>query len=196
MRYLKAIAQRRSAKCKADTVIVHFYESNDGGPDELSHEALAVDMNADGVVDVQCAGDINRDGQCTSRDKQLLRAFANAFLKLDWFNQGESIQRSLSVYVDHYGKNGAPNAVKLDFHDLLGAIRKQSLACSAAAYDADGSGLFNSFTNSDIDRNGVADKADKEGVRSLCTAFLAMQWYEQLPPGLNQSCSAKPSTST
>jgi hypothetical protein len=196
MRYLKAIAQDRSGNCRADTVILHFYENREGRPDELSHEALAVDMNADGVIDMQCAGDINRDGQCNIRDKQLLKEFANIFLKLNWFNQGESAQRSLSVYVDHYGKTSSPNAVKLEFHDVLGAIRKQSLAYSAAAYDADGNGVPESFTNSDVDRNGVADKADKEWVRALATSFLAMLWYEQLPPDANQSCVAKLSTSS
>lgn len=29
------------------------------------------------------------------------------------------------------------------------------------------------------DRNGVADKADKELIRSLCKAFLTLAWYEQ-----------------
>ena len=194
MRYLKAIAQNRSGDCRADTVILHFYESQEGRPDELSHEALAVDFNADGVVDMQCAGDINRDGQCNIRDKQLLKAFANIFLRLNWFNPGESAQRSLSVYVDHYAKSGEPNAVKLEFHDVQGAIRKQSLAYSAAAYDADGNGVLESFSNSDVDGNGVADKTDKEWVRALATSFLAMLWYEQLPPGSNQSCVAKLST--
>ncbi len=178
MRYLKATAQDRSGNGKADTVIVHLYERQAGEPDALRHEALAVDMDGDSVIDVQCAGDINRDGQSTIRDKQLFKAFANAFLKLGWFNKGDSSQRTLSVYVDHYDKQGKPNAIKLQLHDLLGGVRKESLTCSAAAYDADSNGVLETFTNSDIDGNGVADKVDKELMRVLGTLFLEMRWYE------------------
>lgn len=178
MRYLKATAQDRSGNGKADTVLLHFYERHGGGSDTLSHETLAVDMNADGVIDVQCAGDINRDGQCNIRDKQLLRAFVTTFLKLGWFCKGDSSQRTLTLYVDHYNKRGAPNAIKLEFYDLQGAIPKQSLTYSAAAYDADGNGVLETFTNSDVDGNGIANNADKEWVRALGTSFLALLWYD------------------
>lgn len=179
MRYLKATAQDRSGNGKPDTVMLHFYQRHDGSPDELRHEALAVDMSADGVTDVLCAGDINGDGKCNLRDKQLLKAFANTFLKLNWFNKGDSSQRTLSIYVDHYSKSGTPNAIKLELNDLLGPFRKQSLAYSAAAYDADGNGALESFTNSDIDGNGIADNVDKEWVRALGASFLALLWHEQ-----------------
>lgn len=177
MHYLKATAQDRSGNGKVDTVILHFFERRDGEPDELSHEALAVDMDGDSVIDVQCAGDINRDGQRTIRDKQLLKAFANTFIKFGWFNKGDSAQRTLTLYVDHYDKQGKPNAIKLQLNDMLGGIRKESLTCNVAAYDADGNGVLETFTNSDIDRNGVADTTDKEWIRALGTSFLAMQWY-------------------
>lgn len=188
MRYLKATAQDRSGNGKADTVIVHFYESRAGEPDALRHEALAVDMDGDSVIDVQCAGDINRDGQSTLADKQLLKAFANAFLKIGWFNLANSSQRTLTLYVDHYDKQGKPNAIKLQLHDVQDGTRKESMRCSAAAYDADGNGVLETFTNSDIDGNGIADKVDKEWIRALGTTFLAMKWYEAHTTGTDAAC--------
>lgn len=115
MRYLKAIAQDRGGNGKADTILLHFYERNPKQPDELIHEAVAVDMNADGVTDFQFAGDINGDGTSNIADKLLLKAFAETFLKLCWFNTGENAQRVLVLLAAHYTSEGVPNAVELGF---------------------------------------------------------------------------------
>lgn len=189
MRYLKATAQDRSGNGKADTVIVHFYESQTDEPDALRYEALAVDMDGDSVIDVQCAGDINRDGQSTLADQQLLKAFASAFLKIGWCNRANSSQRALTLYVDHYDKQGKPNAIKLQLHDVQDGTRKESLRCSAAAYDADGNGVLETFTKSDIDGNGSADNVDKEWIRALASTFLAMKWYETHATATDVACT-------
>ncbi|WP_254865873.1 hypothetical protein [Pseudomonas fluorescens] len=130
----------------------------------MTHEFIGVDTNADGKIDDLRPGAV--EPAALDLDKRQLEVFANSFLKLNWFNAGGHCQRALTFYVDHYAKSGRPNAVKLDFHE-------------SAAQDGDSDGVLESFTNTDVDRNGVADKADRELIRSLCTAFLALAWYEQ-----------------
>lgn len=178
-RYLKVTAQDMSGNGRADTVILHFYQQVAGSPDELVHEIFAVDMSEDGKVDLQWAEDLNPASRPRMLEKHRVNTFADTFLKLNWFNKRSHWQRTLTMYVDHFGKTGRPNAVKLDFHESMGAGGKTSLVYKAAAYDGDSDGVLESFTNSDVDRNGVADKADKELIRSLCKAFLALAWYEQ-----------------
>lgn len=178
MRYLKATAQDRSGNGRADTVLLHFYERPTYGADELIHEAVALDMNADGVVDFQFPGAIRPSGCAHAIDTLQLKTFANAFLKLNWFNRGESLQRVLVVLVAHYNKKGPPNAVELGFFDRCSPTRTSTATYLAADYDGDGDGVLESFTNSDVDKNGVADKADKELLRTLCNSFLAFEWYE------------------
>lgn len=177
MRYLKATAQGKECKGPADTVILQFYQHHTGCPDEVTYEVIGVDKTADGKVDDLRLGPV--DPNALDLDKRQLEVFANTFLKLNWVNAGSHLQRTLTLYVDHFGKTGKPNAVKLDFHESMGAGGKASLVYKAAAYDGDSDGVLESFTNSDVDRNGVADKADKELIRSLCKAFLALAWYEQ-----------------
>lgn len=172
MRYLKATAQDLCGNGRADTVILHFYQQHPDGPDELVHEIVGLDMTADGQVDVQWAGE--QASHALDLDKHALAAFADSFLKLNWFNPAGRWHRALTVYVDHFGRTGQPNAIKLDFHAHAGAC---SLLYKAAAYDGDSDGVLESFTNSDVDRNGVADKADKELIRALCTSFLSLAWY-------------------
>ena len=174
MRYLKATAQDISGNGRADTVILHFYQKHPDGPDELMDEMLAVDVSGNGEIDLQWT----QDGSSTL-DKHQLKTFAEAVLKLGWFNQRSHWQRTLTMYVDHFGKTGMPNAIKLDFHERTTSGCKSSLVYQAAAYDGDSDGVLESFTNSDIDRNGIANTADKELIRSLCTAFLAFGWFKQ-----------------
>lgn len=178
MRYLKVAAQDMSGNGHADTVILHFYQQQVGCPDELVHEIFAVDMSADGRVDLQWADDLNPISRPQMLEKQRVDVFADAFLKLNWFNKRSHWQRTLTMYADHYGKTARPNAIKLDFHERTTRQCKGSLVYKAAAYDGDSDGVLESFTNTDIDRNGVADKADKELIRTLCTTFLAFEWYE------------------
>ncbi|MBV4453252.1 MULTISPECIES: hypothetical protein [Pseudomonas] len=176
MRYLKATAQDLCGNGHADTVILHFYQQQPDGPDELIHETVGLDMTVDGKVDVQLAGE--RRSGAPELDKHLLASFADSFLKLNWFNPARQWQRTLIMYVDHFGKQGLPNAIKLDFHEPAAPGGNTPLIYKVAAYDGDSDGVLESFTNSDVDRNGVADTADKELVRSLCTTFLALSWHE------------------
>ena len=178
MRYLKATAQDRSGNGIADTILLHFYERSSNQPDDLVHEAVAVDMNADGVMDFQFAGDINGDGSSNIADKLLLKAFAGTFLKLHWFNKGESSQRVLVLMVAHYTPKGLPNAVELGFFDRLSPVRKPTLIFQAAGYDGDGNGVLESFTRTDVNKDGIANNADKELIRSMCNSFLAFKWYD------------------
>ncbi|ARB28238.1 hypothetical protein HX787_03220 [Pseudomonas tolaasii] len=177
MRYLKVAAQDRGRNGKADTVVLNFFRQLPGGPEELSHEAIAVDISADRVVDVLCSGDINRDGENDVLDKRLLDVFADAFLQLNWFNTGNRWQRTMVIRVEHFAKSGAPNAVRMEFHEHARVPCQDSLVYQAAAYDADGNGVLESFTNSDVDFDGVAGKADKALIRRLCTTFLDFNWY-------------------
>lgn len=176
MRYLKAAAQDICGNGQADTVILQFYQQQAGCPDELIHEVVALDMTGDRKIDVQWA--VKDQPDALDLDKRILMAFADSFLSLNWFNPAGRSQRRLNLYVDHLGKTGRPNAVKLDFHEQTALGCKASLIYKAAAYDGDGDGVLESFTNSDVDRNAVADKADKELIRSLCTTFLTFAWYE------------------
>lgn len=132
MRYLKATAQDRTGNGIADTVILHFYERCSTGVDELVHEAFAVDLNVDDVVDLQCSGDINSDGKINIIDTYFLKAFANSFLRLSWFNRGESWLRTLVVAAIQNQKEGPPNGVQLNFLERRSAIRKPILTYQAA----------------------------------------------------------------
>lgn len=178
MRYLKATAQDRSGNGMADTVILHFYERHASGVDELVHEAIAVDIDADESVDFQFAGDINFDGKSDITDTWLLKAFANTFLSLNWFNTGESWRRTLAIVAIHNDDKGAPYGVQLNFLDRRSPLRKPTLVYQAAGYDADDNGVLESFSANDVDRNGVADKHDKALIRAMCNNFLAFKWYE------------------
>lgn len=177
MRYLKAAAQDRSGNGKADTVFLHFYERGAGGFDELVHEAFAVDMNGDADVDLQTVVDIDVEGKNIVIDRQRLKVFANTFLKLKWFNSGESWKRSLVVVAVHEYEKSPPNGVKLNFLERRSAMRKPTLAYQASAYDGYGNGELEWFSHTDMDKNGVVDQADKELIRSLCSSFLAFAWY-------------------
>lgn len=176
MRYLKATAQDLCGNGRADAVILHFYQQQPGAPDVLIYETVGLDMTVDGKVDLQLAGEPLPSS--LDVDKPQLASFADSFLKLNWFNSARQWQRTLIMYVDHFGKTGRPNAVKLDFHEPGASGAGAALIYKVAAYDGDSDGVLESFTNSDVDRNGAADKADKELIRSLCTTFLALNWYE------------------
>ena len=177
MRYLKVTAQDMSGNGHADTVILHFYQQQVGCPDVLTYEIFAVDMSADGKVDLSWADDVNPIGRPRVLEKHQLDAFADSFLQLKWFNKRSHWQRTLTMYADHCAKTGKPNAVKLDFHERTALQAKGSLIYKAAAYDGDSDGVLESFTNRDINGDGIADSADKALIRTLCTTFLAFEWY-------------------
>lgn len=183
MRYLKASAQGKDCKGPADTVILQFYQHHSDCPDELMYEVIGVFTGTDDKLVELRLGDVAPDA--LDMDKHQLETFATVFLKLNWFNAANHRQRALTLYADYFGKTGQPNALKLDFHESMVAGGKSSLVYTAAAYDADSDGVLESFTNSDVDRNGVADNADKELIRTLCTAFLKLGWFDL------QACRAR-----
>ena len=178
MRYLKIAAQDRSGNGRADTVFLHFYERGTEGIDELVHEAFAVDMNGDANIDLQTPVDIDVDGKSTVIESHLLKSFADTFLKLNWFNKGDSWKRTLVIFAIHEYEKRPPNGVQLNFLDRCSTVRKPTLVYKASAYDGYGNGVLEWFTTIDVDRNGVTDQADKELIRSLCSSFLAFKWFK------------------
>lgn len=171
MRYLKAIAQDLHGNGHANTVILHFYQQRVGRPDELIHDIVGSDMTS-------CARWTGRSQHdALDLNKSRIASFADSFLRLNWFNPASHWRRTLVVYVDHFGKKGRPNSVKFDFRESTTSGGQASLVCNAAAYDGDSDGVLETFTNSDVDRNGVADNVDKELIRSLGTTFLGLTWY-------------------
>src|SRR5450830_1146039 len=135
MRYLKVTAQDRSGNHRADTVLLHFFETTGCDTEgRLVHKAYALDITADGKVDFQ-AGDVNNDGKDNKRDEKLLRKFADAYLKLNWFNPGISWQRYLKIFVEDDSQDGSPDTVRLHFHKGEGTPRDETIVYTASAYD-------------------------------------------------------------
>lgn len=175
MRYLKVFAQDRTGSGRADTVLLQFYESLPLHQDRLLHHAVAYDYPVDGKIDYS-RGDVNNDGEENCLDQLLLDQFATAYLKLNWFNSGTTSIRHLKIHAECFYDDGVPNVVRLDFHEYVNTYSKNTLVYHAAAYDADGNGVFETVTDSDMDGNGVVDKVDKALIRCLCTSYLAFNW--------------------
>ena len=173
MLYLKVTAQDRSGNGKADTVLLHFHD----GPGKLTHEAVALDISGNGSMDFGFAGDINHDGKQTFTDQTLLTTFAEAFLQLNWFNTGDNWERYLNIQAHNYHQDGTPNVVTLQFSEDDGTPCCPIRIKSAAAYDGDNDGYFDSFTNSDVNMDGVANKADKALLRKIVLSFLPFKWF-------------------
>ena len=175
MRYLKVTAQDRSNNGKADAVLLHFHNS----PANLVHEAFALDMSADGRIEFGVAGDINGDGVQNFQDQRLLTAFAEVYLQLNWFNTGDNWERYLTISATDYHKDGSPNVVTLQFSDDDGNPCAPIRIKPAAAYDGDNDGHFDSFTNTDVNANGLANNADKILLRNVVETFLAFEWFDR-----------------
>lgn len=102
MRYLKVTVQDRTGNGRADSVLLQFYEAAcTPGDDILLNKAFALDFDADGNVDYKM-GDVTNNGVENNADQRLLKTFANACLKLNWFNPGglhhtlsENVRRGL-----------------------------------------------------------------------------------------------------
>ncbi|MDR6916649.1 hypothetical protein J2X66_003523 [Pseudomonas sp. 3296] len=174
MRYLKVTAQDRSGNGKADAVLLHFHN----GSANLVHEAFAVDMSADGNIEFGFAGDINSDGEQNFQDQLQLKAFAEAFLQLNWFNTGDNWERYLKIDAKNYHEDGSPNVVTLQFSEDNGTPCLPIRMRFASAYDGDNDGKLDSFTNSDVNGDGIANKADKVLMRKIAETFLAFQWFD------------------
>lgn len=174
MRYLKATAQDRSGNGKADAVLLHFHN----GPANQVHEAFALDMSADGLIEFGFAGDIDGDGKQDFQDQLLLTRFAEFFLKLNWFNEGDNWERYLKIAAaDHQG-DGSPNAVTLHFSEDNGTPGIAIGIRTAAAFDSDNDGELDFFTKRDVNADGMANKADEVLLRQIAEAYLAFRWFE------------------
>ncbi|WCM51717.1 hypothetical protein OH720_01505 [Pseudomonas sp. WJP1] len=174
MRYLKVTAQDRSGNGKADAVLLHFHD----GPANLVREAFAVDMSADGRIEFGFAGDINSDGKQNFQDQLLLTAFAEVFLQLNWFNAGNNWERYLKIAAMDHHKDGSPNIVTLQFSEDDGTLCTPIRIQRATAYDRDNDGGLHSFTNVDVNRDGVSNKADNVLLRKVAEAFIAFRWFD------------------
>jgi len=177
MRYLKIIAQDLSQNKTADTVHFHFCELMPGAkPDKVLLQASVFDMNGDGRIDHLCNEDVNGDGKRNVRDEQLLKRFAQMYLKLNWFNPADSSRRYLQIFSEDFTTDETPEAVRLHFHEGTGSPVGASIAYKATAYDVDNNGSLEWILASDVDNDGHANKKDEHYVKSLATEFLKFNW--------------------
>lgn len=174
MRYLKITAQNLNGNGRADTVRLHFYTASS----TPVFEAVAIDITDDGTIELACT--VNITPECTPqlRDQQNLKDFAEAYLQLNWFNDGDSWVRHLRIEAKNYHGDGSPNVVTFHFTQDDGLPCTPVQIKSAAAYDGDNDGHLDSFTNTDINADGIANAADKLLMRKLAEAFLAFRWFE------------------
>ncbi|WP_248795086.1 hypothetical protein [Pseudomonas sp. MWU13-2105] len=177
MRYLRMTAQDRSGNGRADTVLLRFYEEVPGQPDKLVFKAAAVDVNADGVSDLQFGGDVNRDGRDNAKDEKLIRAFANSFLKLGWFNLGKSWQRYIKVFAENYHRDKTPNIVRLHIHEGTGTPRNQTLIYKASVHDTDNDGTLDSVVYFDLEDETIVSRKEEEWAKFMGRTFLKFKWY-------------------
>lgn len=87
MRYLKVIAQDRSAEGVADTLRFQLFED-----EQWLREA-------------------------TDDEIQRLRTFGITYLKCRWFNAGEGEERHLRMFALNPSGDGTPESVRLHFHE-------------------------------------------------------------------------------
>lgn len=176
MRYLKVIAQDRIGNGRADSVLLQFYEPGcKPGEDVLINKAFALDFDADGKVDYKM-GDVTNNGRENSVDQRLLEAFANAYLKLNWFNSGVSWKRYLKIFVEDFARDGSPDTVRLHFHEGVGKATDKTLVYTASAYDRDNDGKLDWLIHFDMDNDGDIDPVDQSLLSLLCETYLKFKW--------------------
>lgn len=179
MRYLRVTAQDRSGNGRADTVLLRFYEEVQGQADKLVLKAGSVDMTADGVTDLQFGGDVNHDGKDNAKDEKLIKAFANAFLKLEWFNQGKSWQRYIKVFAEDYYHDNSPNVVRLHLHEGTGTPRNQTLIYKASAHDINNDNTLDSvvYLGENGDGENICTQAQERLIKEMSRNFLKFKWH-------------------
>ncbi|PKH39234.1 hypothetical protein BI292_23775 [Pseudomonas sp. 43NM1] len=87
MRYLKVVAQDRSAQGVGDFLLFRFYED-----DRLLREATAAELLR-------------------------LKVLGKTYLKCAWFNIGEGEERHLRIFSQNPSGDGTAETVRLHFHD-------------------------------------------------------------------------------
>lgn len=176
MRYLKVTVQDRVGNGRPDSVLLQFYESAcTPGEDVLVNKAFALDFDADGSVDYKM-GDVTNDGRENSVDQRLLKTFANACLKLNWFNPGASTKRYLKIFAEDFAEDGSPDTVRLHFHEGNGKPTDKTLAYTASAYDTDNNGTLDWSIHFDVDNDGDIDALDRGLVSLLSATYLKFKW--------------------
>jgi hypothetical protein len=174
MRYLKVIAQDRCGNGKADSVLLEFRDKVDACEDTLINSALALDINADGKVDFKF-GDVTGDGKENAVDQRLLQAFANTFIKLNWFNCGATGKRYMKIYAEDFYADGTPDTVRLHLYEGT-PMAQRTLASWHAAYDFDNDSKLEWNIHHDINQDGVIDAVDDRLVAALAEIFLKFKW--------------------
>ncbi|WP_207303083.1 hypothetical protein [Pseudomonas antarctica] len=175
MRYLKVVVQDRRQEGQADTVKLNFFQRDPDLPDELVHEAVALDRTADGAVDFQSTGDIDFDGATTLKDRRLLKNFANQALKLSWSNKGEVAARSIDLYVSRFNKAGMAVEVRTDFYQHKNSAGKDELVHSTTASDHNGAGILQPSGHDD--QCELFDTVDEKAILALSKLYLEFNWH-------------------
>ena len=176
MRYLKVTIQDRIGNGRADSVLLQFYETAcTPGDDILLNKAFALDFDADGHVDYKM-GDVTNNGVENNADLRLLKTFANACLKLNWFNRGASTKRYLKIFVEDSTGDGSPDTVRFHFHEGIGKPTDKTLVSTAASYDTDNNGSLDWVFHFDTDNDGDIDATDRELVSLLSGTYLKFKW--------------------
>lgn len=176
MRYLKVIAQDRHGNGRADLVLLEFYQAL--GPSMegvLVNEAFAVDFDADGRVDYK-KGDVNQNGKENSIDQRLLEIFANSYLKMNWFNDGENGDRYMKIFAEYLHSDGTPNVVKLHLHHANRGREPERLESWHGVFDGNNDGVLECVVNGDANHDGVIEQVDGVIVQSLANVFLMFRW--------------------
>ncbi|MBV4461448.1 hypothetical protein KVG96_26105 [Pseudomonas sp. COR58] len=176
MRYLKVTVQDRTGNGRADSVLLQFCEQvGKPGEDQVIDKAFALDFDADGRVDYKM-GDVTGNGRENNVDQRLLESFANACLKLHWFNRGATWTRFIKLFAEDFHRDGTPNVVRLQWHEGQGLASDCMRGAWSVAFDADNDGRLDGSVQGDVNRDGQVDRVDQALVLQLARAFLKFNW--------------------
>ncbi|CRM83248.1 hypothetical protein [Pseudomonas sp. 22 E 5] len=175
MRYLRVAVKDQSANALADTVELLFFLRTPKLPDERVRQATAVDVSADGRVDYQITGDIDGNGVSGEKDRELLKDFANAVLRVNWLCRPPMPNRSINFYVSRFTVAGDPAEVRLDlYQNDKPMIEKQRLKFSVTACDSLGKGVMQ------LDDEALPlelfDTMDLKALQSMANLYLKFNW--------------------
>ena len=88
------------------------------------------------------------------------------------------MRRILTLSVEQFGSDGKPSSVRLEFTEQLGLNGRTVTTYKAAAYDSDGDHVLDTFSDIDVDKNGIADEVDRSLIDELSRGFLKFNWYQ------------------
>ncbi|MDE1532140.1 hypothetical protein PVE90_20740 [Pseudomonas carnis] len=175
MRYLKVVVKDQSANAQADTVDLLFLQRTPRLPDELVRKATAVDVSADGLVDYQITGDLDGNGISGLQDRELLKTFANAVLKLSWLSRPSMPSRSINIYVSRFDTAANPADIRLDFYQndkLMSEKPRLKLSLTASGPNDKGSMQLDDETLS----FEQFDTVDQQALQSMVNVYMKLNW--------------------